>query len=186
MSFNLKSTFTRLNTKPVKAQARMIAEKIETLTQRYGFSAVHIVGHSKGGLVARKYIQHFGGSKRTKSLITLGSPHHGTPTALAGLALLALSSNPRELLPRSTLVRSLNRDTFPAHIPLTSVYSKADVICPNRYSILRPRPGESSMENIEIRGVGHSQLTWDLSVYRVVQERLRRASELWADRQTRA
>jgi len=40
-----------------------------------------IVAHSMGGLVARSYMQESGGSSRVKKLITLATPHHGTPGA---------------------------------------------------------------------------------------------------------
>ena len=40
------------------------------------------------------------------------------------------------------------------------------------------------MENVEVKGVGHSQLVWDPSVYRVVRERLGSASAIWQERST--
>jgi len=40
-----------------------------------------IVAHSMGGLVSRSYLQESGGGSRVKKLITLATPHHGTPGA---------------------------------------------------------------------------------------------------------
>ena len=40
-----------------------------------------IIAHSIGGLVARSYMQEHSGSKRIRKLITLASPHHGSPLA---------------------------------------------------------------------------------------------------------
>ena len=120
-----------------------------------------------------------------KSLITLGTPHHGTPTALVAVALMGMgtmSSSAGDLLPRSRLVRAIARDTFPANVPLTSIYSREDLICPYQASVLRPRPGETSMSNVQVRGIGHSQLAWDPGVYRVVRQRLEHASALWRER----
>jgi triacylglycerol lipase len=185
ISFNLGGLMTRYNTRPVDVIARQIADKIDSLAQRNGFDSLHIIGHSKGGLVARRYVQHLGGDKRVKSLITLGTPHHGTPTALLAVALMGmgtLSSSAGDLLPRSRLVRAINRDTFPAHVPLTSIYSREDLVCPHWASVLRPRPGETSMSNVQVRGIGHSQLAWDPGVYRVVRQRLELASALWRER----
>ena len=182
MTFNLGGMFG-FNTRAVDALADQIAEKLDGLMARHGFDALHIVGHSKGGIVARRYVQHYGGDKHVKSVVTLGSPHHGTPTALIGVAGLGMvTTNPKELMPRSAIVRALSRDTFPAHIPLTSIYSKHDVVCPWWCSVLRPRPGESSMENVAVARVGHSQLTWDPGIYRIVRERLETASVLYQER----
>gem|GEM_PF-4293049 len=45
-----------------------------------------LIGHSRGGLVARTYMEFDGGGERTIKLITLATPHHGSPLA----SLLAL------------------------------------------------------------------------------------------------
>lgn len=184
MSFDLGGLMGRFNSRPIDGIARLVGDKVERLADRYGFEAVHIIGHSKGGLVARRWVQHGGGLRRVKSVTTLGTPHHGTPTAALGFAmgLGAVSSNPRELLPRSPIVRALARDTFPAHVPLASVYSTSDLVCPWWCSVLRPRTGEESMENVEVAGLGHSELCWDPGVYGIVRARLDQASQLWRER----
>lgn len=175
MSFNQHGSFSRLNTQPIDALARVLAQKIEHLSQTHGFEKIHIVGHSKGGIVGRRYVQHFGGARRVQSLTTLGTPHYGTPIAIAGLALFMLSKNPRELLPSSRILKAMNKDPFPSTIPLTSIYSKSDLLCPHWSSHLRPRVGESSMKNICVPGIGHSELTWDPTVYQHVRMQLRHA-----------
>ncbi len=40
-----------------------------------------LIGHSKGGLVARSFIEEFGGNNNLIQLITVGTPHHGSPVA---------------------------------------------------------------------------------------------------------
>lgn len=184
MSFDLGGLLGRYNARPVDDLARLVGDKVERLADRHKLQAIHVVGHSKGGLVARRWVQHLGGLARVKSVTTLGTPHHGTPTALAGyaLGLGAFSRNPRELLPRSPVVQALARDTFPAHIPLTSIYSRSDAVCPWWCSVLRPRPGEESMENVEVRRIGHSELCWDPQVYSLVRDRLERAAAVWKER----
>jgi triacylglycerol lipase len=180
MSFNLGGLMSRFNTFPVDRSASLVAAKIESLARRHGFEKLHVIGHSKGGLIARRYVQHYGGEQRVKSVITLGTPHHGTPTAFLGVALLgfgAIRSSAGELLPRSRIVSALGRDTFPPGVPLTSIYSKSDIVCPYWASVLRPRPGEDHLSNVEVSGVGHSQLVWDPAVYRVVRDRLTLAAD---------
>jgi pimeloyl-ACP methyl ester carboxylesterase len=185
MSFNLGG-INRFNTNPVDQSAQLVAEKIDALSERHGFQRLHVVGHSKGGLIARRYVQAYGGDQRVKSLITLGTPHHGTSTAWVGVAITGFGlvrSSARELLPRSALVSALSRDSFPAPITLTSIYSRDDLVCPYWASILRPRSGEEDrLNNVEVKGIGHSQLVWDPGVYRRVRERLDQAAEAWKDR----
>ncbi len=187
-SFDLGGLFFRFNSRPVDALAEAIAEKIEGICDKYDLDRFHVIGHSKGGLVARSYVQHHGGDRRVKSLVTLGSPHHGTPTALVGVALMGggvLSKSPLQMLPGSRLVKMLSRDTFPPHIPLVSLYSRHDLICPYWCSILRPRPGETSMKNLQVRNVGHTALTYDPGVYLLVRKELERAAGLWQEREGR-
>ncbi|MFH1466742.1 MAG: alpha/beta fold hydrolase [Pseudomonadota bacterium] len=179
-SFDLGGLLYRFNTRRPADLALGIAEKIERVCERYGLDRFHIVGHSQGGLVARQYIQAHGGHRRVKSLITLGTPHHGTPTALLGSALMlggALSAAPWDLLPGSRFLRRLSRDSFPPDIPLVSIYSKHDMVCPYPFSILRPEPGEAHLKNHLVRGVGHTELTHDAGVYRLVRAELERAAE---------
>lgn len=187
-SFDLGGLFWRLNNRSIDEQARMIGDKLEGIAERYGLQRFHVVGHSMGGLIARTYIQHHGGDRRVKSLVTLGTPHHGTPTAAIGVWLMAggiLSANPWQMIPYSRFMRGLNRDVFPANIPLTSVYSTADLICPARFSRLQPRQGEDHLHNRQVKSIGHTALTYDPGVYVIVRSALEEASALWAERQGR-
>jgi len=184
-SFNLGGLFQRFNTVPVSDMAERVAEKIEALCEKTGLERFHVVGHSKGGILARQYVQRHGGDRRVKSVITLGTPHHGTPTAAIGVwvsGLGLLSKSPLELLPRSKVIRGLGRDTFPAQIPLTSIYSRHDLVCPFWCSTLFPRPGETSMQNRPVRGVGHTALCYDPGVYTLLRAELRKSEALWAQR----
>lgn len=179
MSFNLGGLFYRYNTHPVRRTAELVAEKVERLASKHGFERVHVVGHSKGGLIARAYVQQFGGDRRVRSVVTLGTPHHGTPTAAVAVGLMgfgALPSSARDLLPRSEMIQGLGRDRFPAHIPMTSVYSTTDLVCPYWCSVLRPR-GDAALHNVAVQGVGHSELAWDPGVYRHVRAALDAASQ---------
>lgn len=185
MSFDLGGFLWAFNSRPIPVLAQMVADKIEGICARYGVERFHIIGHSKGGLIARTYVQHFGGDRRVKSVVTLGTPHHGTPTAALAVGVMGgklLSRSPLDMLPGSPFVRWLQRDHFPAGVPLVSVYSRHDVVCPWWCSVLRPRPGETSMQNLQVRGVGHTALTHDPGVYHLVRTSLDQASQLWRER----
>ena len=184
-SFDLGGLFYRFNTESIDTLGRRVADKIEGICERYELSGFHIVGHSKGGIIARHYVQNHGGDRRVRSLITLGSPHHGTPTALLGVAMFGgglLSKSPWEMLPNSKFISGLAQDTFPSHIPMTSIFSRGDLVCPHWCSVLRPRQGETSMRNIEVEGLGHTELCHAPGVYLEVRKELEAASKLWRER----
>lgn len=64
----------------VEEQARRMAEKIEVLKRDHGLSPqFSIIAHSMGGLVSRQYIYEH--PHTVAGLVTLGTPHHGSPLA---------------------------------------------------------------------------------------------------------
>jgi len=179
-SLNLGGLLWRFNTRSIEYQAQWLAEKIERITTKHKIKKIHIIGHSMGGLIAKKYIQEYGGEKHVRSLITLGTPHHGTPTALIGVFLMGggvLSRSPMQMLPRSKVIRSLHTEQFPAAVALTSIFSKGDVICPWWCSVLRPDPTEKHIHNIKIKGIGHSELTSSSKVFHIIREQLAQSSQ---------
>jgi triacylglycerol lipase len=71
--------------------SRSIAHRAEQLRQMVNLldaDRVNIVAHSMGGLDARYAIARLGLHNRVASLITIGTPHHGTPLADLGTSLL--------------------------------------------------------------------------------------------------
>jgi len=64
----------------VTEAARYLDSQIERHPPGPGGKVV-IVAHSLGGLVARKYMELFGAKNRVSKIITLGTPHYGTPDA---------------------------------------------------------------------------------------------------------
>jgi triacylglycerol lipase len=67
----------------ISARAQRLADLIRALPE----PRVNIVAHSMGGLDARYAISRLGLAPRVASLITIGTPHSGTPLADAGNAL---------------------------------------------------------------------------------------------------
>jgi triacylglycerol lipase len=61
----------------VPERAKALVEKIEALPHE----RVDIIAHSLGGLDARYALAKLGLSKRVRSLVTIGTPHRGTPVA---------------------------------------------------------------------------------------------------------
>lgn len=161
MSFSLPREAPR--SERVDHLAGFLAEKIERLVDAYGFKDFHIVAHSSGGLVACRYVEHYGGDRRVRSVITLGTRFHPLVRAVldAGTRQLGLHLTPATALPRG--------------IPLTSIASRDDLVVPRWASRLHASP-EAPVTNLTVAGVGHTQLAWDASVYAHVRQRLDEAT----------
>jgi triacylglycerol lipase len=70
----------------VEERARVLAEAVRALSA----PRVHLVAHSMGGIDARYAIARLGLADRVASLVTIGTPHQGTPLArLASLRPVA-------------------------------------------------------------------------------------------------
>lgn len=65
----------------VPDRARELVAAIEALSH----DRIDLIAHSLGGLDARYALTHLGLARRVRSLVTIGTPHHGTP--IADLAL---------------------------------------------------------------------------------------------------
>jgi triacylglycerol lipase len=61
----------------VPARAKQLAAAIEALPHE----RVDVIAHSLGGLDARYALAHLGLAKRVRSLVTIGTPHRGSPIA---------------------------------------------------------------------------------------------------------
>jgi hypothetical protein len=62
-----------------KDTAVLLKNKINKIKEQVGINKVDIVAHSMGGLVARQYIQSDDYGQDVDQLITLGTPHLGSP-----------------------------------------------------------------------------------------------------------
>ncbi|HVU00698.1 MAG TPA: alpha/beta fold hydrolase [Polyangiaceae bacterium] len=83
----------------VKIRGEELARQVRAL----GLSRVNVVAHSMGGLDARWAISNLGLHSRVSSLVTVGTPHRGTPIAdLLGHIGLGAGDGLRDLTPEST------------------------------------------------------------------------------------
>jgi hypothetical protein len=171
-SINLGGLFDAFNTRSIEECAEKVRNKVERLYARYDLGPLTIIGHSKGGLIGRYYVKRLGGDNRVKGLITLGAPHNGTPIAYAGVALTGLvAKSVWQMTPMSTFIRRLKIGRFPAHVRLTSIYSKDDRVSPFPCCLLETHQGEN-LFNLEVPGVGHHDFLHRRSVYNMVHREL--------------
>ena len=62
------------------------AAKLVALVEALGHPRVDLICHSLGGLDARYALSKLGLASRVRTLVTIGTPHHGTPLAAIGEA----------------------------------------------------------------------------------------------------
>lgn len=97
-------------TASIETRAQELARAIESLPA----PRVNIIAHSMGGLDARYAIARLGLATRVASLITVGTPHRGTPIALVGENNGLSKLGMRALLGRLGVgaLNDLNRDAM--------------------------------------------------------------------------
>jgi triacylglycerol lipase len=148
----------------IDACAEKIRENVERLYARYELGPLSLIGHGKGGLIARYYVKRLGGDRRVRNLITLGTPHNGTPSAYLGLMSW-------QMTPMSRFIRRLKMGAFPQHVRFVSIYSKDDRVSPFPSCILETN-GHLNLLNIEVHGVTHRDYLLNRGVYQVIRREL--------------
>lgn len=171
-SLNLGGLWGKYNTGAIEELASLVDQKIERIYKKYQITAkLSIISHSKGGLIGAYYVKRLHGDRRVKTLITLGTPHHGNPWALVGsVTPLALTSKSlRQMTPMSPFIQRLQRGPFPKKVQLYSVYSQDDRVCPYPNAVLKT---SSNVFNIEVRGVSHSEFLIKKNVFYIIEHAL--------------
>jgi triacylglycerol esterase/lipase EstA (alpha/beta hydrolase family) len=130
--------------------ADLVRAKIERLYARYpGLGPLTIIGHSKGGLIAAYYVKRLGGWRRTRAVVTLGTPHRGTPLAWLGLPFAALARSLVQMAPGSSFLARLQDGAWPAQVRLSSLWSRRDSASPYPSCVLETH-GLPHLVNVEV------------------------------------
>jgi triacylglycerol lipase len=160
------------NTRGIDQSAERVRDKVERLYARYPMGPLSIIGHSKGGLIGRYYVERLGGDARVRTLITLGTPHHGTPLAYLGCATVGwFAPSVWQMTPRSTFLRRLNLGPWPAGVRLVSLSSRRDACTPFHSATLElGHPGD--VANVELPGLRHRDFLVSRSAYQLVRAEL--------------
>jgi pimeloyl-ACP methyl ester carboxylesterase len=124
----------------LRDEARALEEQVGRIAAEPGFEHADIVAHSMGGLVAAYLLKELDRGARVRRVVTLGTPHRGTPAALLGvLALGAVSRAVWQMVPGSPFLRELDALPVPQGCQLLAVAAEADAIVPARYARVRTR-----------------------------------------------
>ena len=73
---------------PAAAPVAVRAEQLRALVHELPSERVNVIAHSMGGLDARYAISRLGLGDRVASLVTIGTPHQGTPVADLGAGIV--------------------------------------------------------------------------------------------------
>ena len=107
-----------------------------------------------------------------RTLVTLGTPHRGTPTAYPGVLLTGLfSRSVWQMTPVSPFIRRLNETPCPRSVRMVSIFSKADHFSPFPSCVLETE-GRPNVFNEEVPEVGHRYLLLRRRVYDLVRREL--------------
>lgn len=148
----------------VERNATRLAATIDRIREATGTSAVDVIAHSMGGLVARAYVCSRGADSGIARLVTLGTPHQGTHI----FRRLAHDPMLTQMRPDSPLMRRLAADDpVPALVDCIAIYSSGDAV------VTPPSNGYyKGAFNIEVAGTGHMSLLFSRRVYDLVRENL--------------
>jgi pimeloyl-ACP methyl ester carboxylesterase len=144
-----------------------LAAFVEELCARLGVAQVDVVGHSLGGVVARHYASVGGGGARIANLVTLGSPHGGSPFAPFGFGPTRV-----EMAAESELLRTIAATPLPPELRWTIVWSRADGLVSSRTHAVAA--GATVAEILEYADLGHLALLASRRVAREIIARLSR------------
>ena len=166
----------RLNTKAVEESASRLMEHLRS-TMACGERGA-IVGHSLGGIIARYAVCFLGGHEYVHTLITLASPHRGSPVARVARVtpLRWISKGVVELSPESNFMRALRAAPIPSSVYCASFFSETDDMCPRPCAEIDFPAEADNVVNIGVGAYGHFELAADESVYRMIKEELKRGT----------
>jgi triacylglycerol lipase len=172
-SLNLGGFKGTFNTRGIDDLADLVRAKVERIYGRNpGLGPLTIIGHSKGGLIGAYYVKKLGGWRRTRALLTLGTPHNGTPRAYAGLALGLFARSIWQMTPMSPFIRRLQRGPWPPGVRLVSIYSREDGVAPFP-SALVDTGNLPYLRNVEVVADGHRAFLYKKKIYDVLLGEMR-------------
>jgi len=137
----------------IREAAEGAGAQIEELANERPGCRIDVIGHSMGGLIAAYLLKRLEPGRHLRSVITLGTPHRGSPAALvmqrfAGRFSPALA----QMMPDSDFLKELARAPVPPDCQLISIAAANDTLVPPLYAQLPRRPRQS---NRRLAGVSH-------------------------------
>lgn len=160
----------------IDSNVGLLGRTIEGVRHRTGAAKVDLIGHSQGGVAARRYVQLAGGDAPVETLISMGSPQQGTDVDtltefLIAAGLFDWAEGAKQLAVGSEFLHEMNEelDPTPGDVRYVAIGTRQD-------EVTHPvaRSGIPGGENVVMqdacpdRSVGHFGLLEDGWVHQVV------------------
>lgn len=157
ISFNLGGLLGTFFTSSILDSATFIDGKIKRQMDRHGIKNIHIVAHSKGGLVALWWLLKMGGNQFCKKVVTLGTPFKGSRlTYLALITPLGLIWRDMwQMRPGSTFLKQLDRARIPEGLDIYCFHSALDRVATGKDGLYQPEPKSPQVHPVQLDGVSH-------------------------------
>lgn len=152
----------------IRDSSRKVHRAIQRMARKTDFEHVDVVGHSMGGLVATYLLKQLDRGRHVRHVVTLGTPHHGTSAAYAGILLAgAVSRAIWQMRPKSPLLEELRYSTMPRGTRLVSIAAEGDEIVPLQAARL---PSTGQYGNLVLEGLSHWELLVSSRAFAVVSD----------------
>lgn len=115
----------------MKHSAEILSENAQAISQGLGVPRVNLIGYSLGGLIARIYLQEYGGYERIGRAVFVGAPQDGLYTAYPAV----FTPGGRQVRKGSAFMKELNRSRpcdCEEHRCLSIYLARDGIICPSR------------------------------------------------------
>ncbi len=157
----------------VEPMAGLLASEIDRILGGYAARRCDLLGVSLGGLIGLRYLQRYGGARRVRRYVTVGTPFRGSRMARAATLLLGrISPAATQLLPGSDFINNLGDEGIPAGIAALSICATRDLLAPPSACVIE------GAECVEILGapgpMTHQSLVISAEVMQIIVEFLGR------------
>lgn len=141
---------------------KLIAEKLSEKITKLNFNNAYIIAHSKGGLVAKYYLDNYNNSNKVKKIISISTPYGGSK-----LARLNIFNSLNEMSLRSEILSHIIKNEF-NNQKIINIYPKFDNhVIPNKNLYL-----EGAKENIMIDIVGHTRILKSKELFEIIKKHI--------------
>ena len=174
--FPLGGILGRFNARGIDELALRLERHLSSLAMSFPKLRISIVGHSMGGIIGRYLVSMLGGARFVHTLVTLGSPHRGSPVAefFVHTAVAKWSRAIEQLRPSSPLLIELSRHRIPDETFCASLYSREDRFCPPPCAEMGIPADCDNIENIDAGDLGHLEFIVSGDAYSLIREQLQR------------
>ncbi len=161
-SFNLGGLLNTFFTRDILDTASFIDLKIKRQIDRHGFKKIHIVAHSKGGLVALWWLLKLGGHHHCDKVVTMGTPFRGS--RLTYIALITplgfFWRDVGQMRPGSTFLKTLHKAAVPENLKIYCLYSQNDRVARGEAGIFAPDPPSSQVTPVAMNHISHFEFLY--------------------------